>query len=264
MMAVISTVGVSGAQHNGADGINNSGEIVGFDSSVPSSTAHGFTDDGGSYTQINLPGAISTTANGINDAGRCGRRGPFARRAVLLRAISIMTASSPISGAPGTSSPSVFTDAEAINDADQVVGIYRSTFGSHDQGFLYQNGTYTTISDPNGAEGTEAFGINNSGEIVGQYTDSAGKTHGFIDVDGTFTTIDDPLGVNTAITGINDAGQIVGYYQDSSGIDHGFVASLNGVSTPEDQALTLTTLSVSDPNAGTNPSRSRSMFPTGH
>jgi len=64
-----SAVGVSGAQHNGADGINNLGEIVGFDSSLQSPPRHGFTDDGGSYTQINLPGAISTTANDINDAG---------------------------------------------------------------------------------------------------------------------------------------------------------------------------------------------------
>ncbi len=246
-----STVGVSGAQHNSADGINNLGEIVGFDLSFQSPPRHGFTDDDGSYTQINLPGAISTTANDINDAGVVVggvhlHNSPFHEGYIVNDGVITYL------DAPGTSSPSVYTNAEAINDADQVVGIYRPTNGSHDQGFLYQNGTYTTISDPNGAEGTEALGINNAGEIVGQYTDSAGKTHGFLDVDGTFTTIDDPLGVNTAITGINDAGQIVGYYQDSSGIDHGFVASLNGVSTPEDQALTLKTLSVSDPNAGTN------------
>jgi len=153
----------------------------------------------------------------------------------------------------GTGSSSYYTAAEGINDAGQVVGVATSTYGSHNVGFLYQNGTFTTISDPDGAEGTQAYGINNSGEIVGNYTDSSGTTHGFIDVNGVFTTIDDPLGISTTLTGINDAGQVVGYYQDAGGVDHGFAASLNGVATQEDRALVLTTLSVSDAAAGTNP-----------
>ncbi len=252
-----SVIGVSGSQDNNAGGINNLGEIAGFNSPVRSTPRLGFTDDGGTYTPIDLPGdgnsgGRSTTANGINDAG-------VVVGAVYYHGTPIYSGYIDNGGsityldAFGTGSSSYYTDAEAINDAGQVVGVATSTYGSNDRGFLYQNGTYTTISDPNGAEGTQAYGINNSGEIVGDYTDSSGKTHGFIDVNGTFTTIDDPLGISTTLTGINDAGQIVGYYEDSGGIYHGFAASLNGVSTPEDRALTLTTLSVSDPAAGTNP-----------
>ncbi len=79
--------------------------------------------------------------------------------------------------------------------------------------------------------------------------------HGFVDINGTFTTVDEPLGAKgTEINGINNAGQIVGDYFDSNNVEHGFVASLNGVSTAEDRALTLTSLSVSTtPAAASKP-----------
>jgi len=68
-----------------------------------------------------------------------------------------------------------------------------------DQGFLYSNGVYTTISDPDDPNNTWAYGINDLGQIVGVIDQS-----GFLYTDGTYTTID-----GTAY-GINDAGQIVG------------------------------------------------------
>jgi probable HAF family extracellular repeat protein len=57
------------------------------------------------------------------------------------------------------------------------------------------------------------MGINNSGEIVGYYTDSSGNQHGFIYQSGTFTTVDDPDGTDTHLTAINNNGEIAGYYQ---------------------------------------------------
>jgi len=65
--------------------------------------------------------------------------------------------------------------------------------------------------------GTEAFGINDVGQIVGQYSDLGG-THGFLLSGGIYTTLDDPLGTHgTVATGINNAGQIVGTYVDTNG-----------------------------------------------
>ena len=59
---------------------------------------------------------------------------------------------------------------------------------------------------------TFASSINDQGNIVGSYEDSAG-IHGFIDVSGIFTTIDDPAGVGgTVVYGINDSNDIVGRY----------------------------------------------------
>jgi probable HAF family extracellular repeat protein len=65
------------------------------------------------------------------------------------------------------------------------------------------NYTFTTIDVP-GSAFTNLYGINNSGQIVGSYTDSAGAQHGFLYTNGTFA----PLPFTP--TGINNVGQIVG------------------------------------------------------
>ena len=66
--------------------------------------------------------------------------------------------------------------------------------------------SFTTIDVP-GASLTEGFGINDSGQIVGDFFDATGS-HGFLDTGGSFTTIDVPGSV-TQTRGINDSGQIV-------------------------------------------------------
>ena len=122
-------------------------------------------------------------------------------------------------------------DALGINDAGQIVGDYEDSTGEH--GFLYSGGTYTTLNDPLGTDGTFASGINDAGHIVGYYYDSSGTAHGFLYSDGTYTTLDDPLGTRAPMRfGINDAGQIVGFYYDSSGSGHGFLANPSSSTTP--------------------------------
>ena len=85
--------------------------------------------------------------------------------------------------------------------------------------------------------GTQAFGINNHGEIVGDYTDASGTMHGFTYMGGVFTTVDDPAGVpgSTVINGTNDLGQLVGFYADANDNVIGFVAT----PTPEPSGLLL-------------------------
>ncbi len=80
---------------------------------------------------------------------------------------------------------------------------------------------YTTIDVP-GAVLTEAFGINNGGQIVGAFYGHDFVTHGFLLSDGVFTQIDFPAATATYATGINDSGQIVGFYT-VMGSDHGFL-----------------------------------------
>jgi probable HAF family extracellular repeat protein len=89
-------------------------------------------------------------------------------------------------------------------------------------GFIYDSGTYTSINIPGGTS-TEAFGINDAGQIVGGY-DTGGPPHGFLYSGGSFTPINVPGASHTLAFGINDAGQIVGRYQDATGV-HGFLDS---------------------------------------
>ena len=74
---------------------------------------------------------------------------------------------------------------------------------------------FTTIDDPLAALGTEAFGINDAGLIVGQFFDVNTRRHGFLLSGGSFMTLDDPLGTSgsgSVTNGINDAGQVVGTF----------------------------------------------------
>ncbi len=70
---------------------------------------------------------------------------------------------------------------------------------------------------------TVATGINNSGVVVGWYSDSSGVFHGFEISDGVVTTIDNPKGIATLCEGVNSSGQIVGEYTLPNGNNHGFL-----------------------------------------
>jgi probable HAF family extracellular repeat protein len=112
------------------------------------------------------------------------------------------------------------TFAEGINDRSQVVGIYVE-FGGAQHGFIEDRGKYTTLDVP-GASHTRLFGINNHGEIVGDYTKGT-RSHGFLYTRGRFTNLDVPGAVFTSPIGINDRGQVVGFYEDGKGRSHGFL-----------------------------------------
>jgi probable HAF family extracellular repeat protein len=74
-----------------------------------------------------------------------------------------------------------------------------------------------------GSAGTEAFGINTAGQIVGDYSTSAGELRGFLLSNGSYTDIVYPGSTFNVATGINDSGVISGYYADANSHYHGFV-----------------------------------------
>ena len=77
---------------------------------------------------------------------------------------------------------------------------------------------YSTINFP-GAFQTPAYGINDSGAIVGAYHYEYVNNNwqGFLFVGGSFTTLNVPGSIATTAYGINDSGAIVGVYAGSSG-----------------------------------------------
>jgi uncharacterized membrane protein len=91
--------------------------------------------------------------------------------------------------------------------------------------------SFNVTNDANGPGGTVAFGINDGGQIVGDYLDMGGVRHGFLrDSAGNYTTLDPPGSSLTVAEGINNSGVIVGLYFDGSK-QHGFVLS-GGMYTP--------------------------------
>jgi probable HAF family extracellular repeat protein len=91
--------------------------------------------------------------------------------------------------------------------------------------------TFITIDFP-GAILTNAQGINAQGEIVGGYTDTAGRSHGFLLSGGQFQSIDVPNARATLARGIGPGGDIVGSYvaqvETTSVPAHGFLLNNRG------------------------------------
>ncbi len=87
---------------------------------------------------------------------------------------------------------------------------------------LAQTDTFTSIVYP-GANMTHAMGINDAGDIVGEYYD-AGGGHGFLLSGNKFTSIDFPGAKQTYARGINSRGDISGTYSDGT-TNHGFLLS---------------------------------------
>jgi hypothetical protein len=111
------------------------------------------------------------------------------------------------------------THPRAINNAGDFCGFTDTSTGS--PAFVSVAGSITTFSvDSSGFN--EALGINNLGQIVGDYTDSVGIFHGFLrDADGTLTfPIDPPDSTETTLFGNNDRRWMVGRYVDSAGATH--------------------------------------------
>jgi probable HAF family extracellular repeat protein len=105
-----------------------------------------------------------------------------------------------------------------INEAGQISGFFTAgpNAGSNagkTLGFFVNQGHVVVLDFP-GSTGTQAFGLNSNGQVVGSYT-VGGMTHGFLWTNGVGYQgpIDAPGGVGTTmINGINDGAVIVGFY----------------------------------------------------
>jgi uncharacterized membrane protein len=232
-----STIDVPGATATAANS-NSTHEIAGdfFDAHGKD---HGFVLNNGVFTMIDVPGAVNTIIDGINALGQLGgtyqdSNGTF--HAFFGNKVGFTTLDPP---------NAIRSLGDGINAQGQLVGTYRTLEtlpdGSKVQkrhGFIWRNGTFTTFNVPGDHPvfGTVAFGINDIGEVVGDYVDaSRGIRHGFLrSSDGlNYTTLDVPGAVLTVGEEINNAGTIVGAYQLADSTIHGFVRN-NGVFTTVD------------------------------
>jgi probable HAF family extracellular repeat protein len=105
-----------------------------------------------------------------------------------------------------------FTNALGINNADQIVGYFFQDTPPSNNGFLYQNGAFTTIEAPGSLALSAAIGINDRGQIVGESDLGGSGARGFLYSNGAFDTINVPGSFTTSANGINNRDQIVGTY----------------------------------------------------
>jgi len=196
--------------------INISGQIVGRYSNT------GFLKENEDYTLLSYPGAVVTEALGINNLGQIvGFYHDGSRNRGYIKDGPVYT---------GFDYPdSLYSYLTDINDAGDIIGRYVSSITCDPSGHCVTNGgafaliggSFYAISPP-GAVTTLPRGMNNPGQIVGEYFDGA-KLHGFLKDGETYVTIDYPDSRWSFITGINDYGQMVGWHDLGA-----FLAAPNG------------------------------------
>jgi CHRD domain len=161
-------------------GVNDSGVAVGFWTDAAGAN-HGYlvninTGAFSSVTDPNAPSA-SLTAAAINSGG--GIAGFFTNQAgntdgFLMEGQTFIDLS-----VPGASS----TMALGVNDDDEVAGTYTTGSGGSAaaHGFTWTlRGGFQRIDDPHGMGTTTVNGVNDAGDLVGFYVDSAGNTDGML------------------------------------------------------------------------------------
>jgi probable HAF family extracellular repeat protein len=111
--------------------------------------------------------------------------------------------------------------ANAINATGQIAGwnSFNSSASFDPQAFLYSNGNMTNINSPSlFPSGTEAYGINNSDEVVGTGYLTDSNFHAFLYSAGKMTDLGPPGAYQASAVAINNPGQIIGGYYLSSGV----------------------------------------------
>jgi probable HAF family extracellular repeat protein len=232
------------------------------------------------FTSVDFPAAVATTAFGINAGGEVV--GSY--RDVTGKTHGFLLSGGNFSSIdfPGA----VATDARGINPQGDIVGTYVNTLGLPGgglHGYLLRQGVFTTVDFPghlntilqritpsgkilgcyhdtdtmgtmfgfvvSGAD-FSAIGVpasmhngesQNGRTIAGLYTDMmTGRTRGYLLEDGNFNPFDVPGSTFTAAWDINPGSETVGIYRDSTGKFLGFLLSNGSFASINFPAATAT------------------------
>ncbi len=220
---------------------------------------HGFIDQGGQYTTIDVPGALATSLLGLNNRAHMDIVGQYAdaqgaAHGFVLHGGNFTTIDVP-SG--------VNTSVNAINDHRQIVGTYESNGvqigfeAALPEAEASDNASaFVSVNSPQGFHSyrllsTQLLGSGNHGEVIGSQTledDATGYvwTNGFQIIDGNYQFLDSGFDNDGAYytfpNAINGSGIIVGQTTIASGtwaIDWTPYSLFNFSSSPNVSTLAL-------------------------
>lgn len=206
--------------------VNNIGEMGGFSTAGLTGTKNAFSSSAVPNITItnlhtrggNLLGGYSGSyAAGINEAGQVVGQALRTNISAYVPFIATnggtMTEFNPLGGTAGGGGR--LNTARDINNVGQVVGGAYTAGNTANHAYVYNTGTGTgtDIGARIAGSGTsEAFGINDAGQVAGMYYTSTFAQRAFLYDGSSVTTIATPGGGNAYATGINGSGSVVGAY----------------------------------------------------
>lgn len=222
--SVIDLGTLEGGSYSSATAINDLGLVTGI-AMLDTPSTRGFLWQHGQMTDLGLLPEFSTVLNpvsngygyGINQLGQIvGFSDTADRDAHAMRADGGKLTDLHLELADETEFE--FTRAYDINDAGQIVGVAKNTslLGEPGRAVLFQGSTLTDLGALPGGVLSYAYGINNSGLIVGQ-SETKASVHAFVWDNGAMTDLGTLGGAMSYATAISENGLIVGMAQTAEG-----------------------------------------------
>src|SRR5438309_7155700 len=112
------------------------------------------------------------------------------------------------------------SQANAVNNAGQVVGVSYDSDYAVWHAFLWQGGAMTDLGVIPGDLGSRANDINDAGQVVGESRYSSSSMHAVLWANGSMASLPTVRGSACTAAGINNGGQIVGTCADASSVGH--------------------------------------------
>jgi probable HAF family extracellular repeat protein len=241
---VATDLGTLGGTYSQAFGINNAGQIAGWSEVAGTGYRHATRWTGNTATDLEAGhdiGAGSSIGFGINSAGHVvgvsSNGDGTGQRATTWDGTTVFDLGVPLGG--------ITSSAFAINDFEQVVGYSASVDAIGRRATRWSGATFTDLGTLGGEE-SFAFGINNSGQVVGTSYTASGAQHATLWDGASIIDLNQYLDVNTVdagwylreANGINAGGWITGTAVNAiSGQQRAFL--LTPVPEPETYLLAL-------------------------
>lgn len=219
----ISEIGAGTSTQSGAEGINNSGTIVGNANFPPNTWSQAAVYAGnGTWTDLGtVSGGAFSFATAINDSGTIVGQSSIAPNPIY--AVPFVCTGAVMTSL-GTLDGSMWAIAAEINSSGTIVGSsgysYYSGESDPTHAFVYSQGSMTDIGSLGGAS-SRANAINDSGVVVGMSQTGLnpfGAYHAFSYSNGTMSDLGTlSAGGSSGANAINGSGMIVGSATNEGG-----------------------------------------------
>lgn len=213
----LTDLGTLGGSDSRANGINNSGVIVGTAYTNVDEISHAYRFSHGILEDL-YPTGHTSSANDISESGFSVG---FVSDSGSIQAALWNETGISVIGPTGTRSI-----AHSINQNNIITG--EKLFGTETHAFYYNNGTMIDVGTLGGGRSV-GFGINSRGTIVGSSLTNNGNQHAFTYLDGGMTDLGTLGGDHSQAEGINDRGDIVGWAWNEFGHSEAFLYSGNAM-----------------------------------